>query len=112
MEFLTSQFPTGKPNFVKQPPCTSVVQEGSNLNLEIDMEGNPKPSAEFRWLHLTGSSPTNAPILQLYPFVYSSTYTINNTDGSYCGGILQTTIKNRFGAVTKSTKLDMMCRFC
>ena len=75
------------------------------------MDGNPKPSADFRWLHHTGSSPTNITSFELHPFVYSSVYTLNNISASYCGRILETTIKNRLGASTEATKLTMMCRF-
>jgi len=83
--------------------------------MRIEMNGNPKPSADFRWPHLTGSSPTNVPSAQLYPFVYSSTYTLNKIDASYCGRILQTTLKNSIGSssdkastnITVLLKLDM-----
>ena len=76
------------------------------------MDGNPKPSAEFRWPHLTGSSPTNVPSVQLYPFVYSSTYTLNNIDASYCGRILQTTLKNSIGSSseTASSNVTVLCK--
>ena len=77
------------------------------------MDGNPKPSADFRWPHLTGSSPTNVPSVQLYSFVYSSTYSLNNIDGSYCGRILQTTLKNSIGSSSDiaSTNVTVLCRF-
>ena len=77
------------------------------------MDGNPEPSADFRWPHLTGSSPTNVPSAQLYPFVYSSTYTMNNIDASYCGRILQTTLKNSIGSslATTSTNVTLFCKF-
>jgi len=105
----------GIPDIIARPPITLDVKEGTNLQLQITMGGSPKPSADFRWLHLTGSSPTNVPSVQLYPFVYSSTYTLNNIDASYCGRILQTTLKNSIGSssdtastnVTVLLKLDM-----
>ena len=77
------------------------------------MDGNPEPSADFRWPHLTGSSPTNVPSAQLYPFVYSSTYTLNNIDASYCGRILQTTLRNNIGSslAAASTNVTLLCRF-
>ena len=88
------------------------VNEGSNLQLQVTMDGNPKPSADFRWPHRTVSSPTNVPSVQLYPFVYSSTYTLNNIDASYCGKILQTTIKNSIGSssVSTSTNVTVLCK--
>ena len=76
------------------------------------MDGNPKPSADFRWPHLTGSSPTNVPSARLYPFVYSSTYILNNIDASYCGRILQTTLRNNIGSsITASTSVTVLCKF-
>ena len=88
------------------------VNEGSNLQLQVKMYGNPKPSADFRWPHLTGSTPTNAPSVQLYPFIYSSIYTLTNIDASYCGRILQTTLKNRIGSSsnTASTNFTVLCK--
>ena len=76
------------------------------------MDGNPKPSADFRWPHLTGSSAANVPSAKLYPFVYSSTYTLNNIDASYCGRILQTNLKNGTGSslVTASTNVTVLCK--
>ena len=106
------QFQTGIPDFIKQPPNTLDVNEGSNLQLRIEMDGNPQPSADFRWPHLTGSSPTNVPSVHLYPFVYSSTYTLNNIDASYCGRILQTTLRNNIGSsATASTNVTLLCKF-
>ena len=106
------QFQTGISDFIKQPPNTLDVTEGSNLQLRIEMDGNPQPSADFRWPHLTGSSPTNVPSVQLYPFVYSSTYTMNNIDTSYCGRILHTTLRNNIGlSVTASTNVTLLCKF-
>ena len=105
-------FQTGIPDFIVRPPITLDVNDGSNLQLRVEMDGNPQPSADFRWPHLTGSSPTNVPSVQLYPFVYSSTYTLNNIDASYCGRILQTTIKNSVGSssVRTSTNVTVLCK--
>ena len=77
------------------------------------MDGNPKPSAYFRWPHLNGSSTTNVTSVQLYPFAYSSTYTMNKINASYCGRILQTTLKNRIGtsSVTAYTNVTVLCKF-
>ena len=105
-------FETGIPDFIQQPPSTLDITEGSNLQLRIEMDGNPQPSADFKWPHLTGSSPTNVPSVQLYPFVYSSTYTLNTIDASYCGRILQTTLKNSIGSSSvKSTKVTVLRKF-
>jgi len=48
----------------------------------------------------------------LYPFVYSSTYTLNNIDASYCGRILQTILKNSIGSssVTASTNVSVLLK--
>ena len=77
------------------------------------MDGNPQPSAEFRWPHLTGSSPASVSSVQLYPFVYSSIYTMKNTNASYCGRILETRIKNSMGlsSVTASTNVTVLRMF-
>jgi len=88
----------GIPDFITRPQITLDVNEGSNLQLQVEMDGNPQPSADFRWPHLTGSSPTNVPSVKLYPFVYSSAYTLTNIDASYCGRLLQTTLKNSIGS--------------
>ena len=101
------------PDFIARPQIALDVNEGSNLQLQVEMDGNPQPSADFRWPHLTGSSPTNVPSVQLYPFAYSSTYTLNNIDASYCGKILQTTIKNSIGSSSEiaSTNVTVLCKF-
>ena len=106
-------FTIGIPDFIARPPKTLDVNEGSNLQVRVEMDGNPQPSADFRWPHLTGSSPTNVPSVQLYPFVYSSTYTLNNVDASYCGRILQTTLKNSIGSSseTASTYVTVLCKY-
>ena len=76
------------------------------------MDGNPKPSAEFRWPHLTGSSATNVPSVQLYPFVYSSTYRMNSIDGSYCGRTLQIMLRNNVGSsAVRNTNITVLCKF-
>ena len=88
------------------------VNENSNLEFRVEMDGNPKPSADFKWPHLSGSPPTNPPIVQLYPFIYSSTYSLKNIDASYCGRILQTTVKNRVGSSrAKDTYVTVLCEF-
>ena len=98
LKFIRSTFPTGIPVFIVQPQKTLEINESSNLHLRIEMDGYPQPSASFRWPHLTDSSATNVPSVQLYPFVYSSTYILNTIDASYCGRILQTTLRNDIGS--------------
>ena len=104
------------PKFVTHPPRTVGVTEQSNLQIRIEMDGYPKPSADFKWTHLPNSSATNVPSVQLYPFVYSSTYSLNNIDGSYCGRILQTTLKNSIGSSSlRETNVTVFCKsinFC
>jgi len=101
----------GVPEFIKFPPDILDVNESSDLNLKIEVDGHPKPSADFKWPHLTGSSPTNVPSVQLYPFVYSSTYALKNIDASYCGRILETTIKNSIGSsVIRMTNVTVLLR--
>ena len=103
---------SGIPNFIRKPPSTYDVTEQSNLQLRIEMDGNPKPSAEFDWAYLPVSSPRNVPATPLYPFVYSSTYSLSNIDGSYCGRILQTTLKNSIGSSSVGeTNVTVICKF-
>ena len=103
--------PIGVPEFINFPPDILDVNESSDLNLKIEVDGHPKPSADFKWPHLTGSSPTNVPSVQLYPFVYSSTYALKNIDASYCGRILETTIKNSIGSsVIRMTNVTVLCK--
>ena len=80
--------------------------------LSIDMNGNPQPSAEFKWTHLPTSSSIDVPSVQFYPFVYSSAYSLNNIDASYCGRILQTTIKNSIGTSSvKRTNVTVLRKY-
>ena len=106
-------FTTGIPDFIARPQIALDVNEGSNLQLQVEMDGNPQPSADFIWPHLTGSSPTNIPSVKLYPFVYSSTYTLNSIDARYCGRILQTALKNSIGSSSDiaSTNVTVLCKF-
>ena len=76
------------------------------------MDGYPKPSADFKWIHLPTSSRTTVTSVQMYPFVHSATYLLNNIDGSYCGRILQTTIKNSIGSSSVGvTNVNVWCEF-
>ena len=112
MTFHLLELLTGIPNFKKQPLITLDVNEGSEVQLEVEMDGNPQPSANFRWPHLTGSSPTNVSSVQLYPFLYSSTYSLKNVDASYCGRILETRLRNGIGSSTlRNTNVTVFCKF-
>ena len=103
---------TGIPEFIVQPPSTININEGSNLAIRVQTSGNPKPSVHFKWTHLPTSSATIVPSVKLYPFVYSSTYSLNNIDGSYCGRILHTTIKNSIGSSRlRGTNVNVLCRY-
>jgi len=100
----------GIPDFIKKPPNTFDVNEGSNLQLAIVMDGNPRPSADFSWPHLAGSSPMNALSVQMRPFEYWSTYGLGNIDARYCGRMLQTTIRNKNGENTMSTLVTVLLK--
>ena len=103
-------FPTGIPDFIKLPPSTLEVDENSKLQLSVYMDGHPKPSVYFKWSHLTKSS--KVPGVRLYPYIYSSIYTISSIDGGYCGRVLQTTIKNAIGSSsTTDTMVIILCKF-
>ena len=106
-------FKTGIPDFIARPKINLDVNEDSTLQLQVKMQGNPPPSSDFRLPHLTGSTPTNVASVQLYPFVYSSTYKLNHIDASYCGRILQTTLKNSIGSSseTVSSNVTVLCKF-
>ena len=101
---------SGEPYFITQPPSKIDLNENSSMELKFEMGGYPKPSADFKWSHLVHSSATNISSVQLYPFVYSSTYSLKNIDGSYCGRILQTTIKNSIGSSVKNTNVTVYCK--
>ena len=76
------------------------------------MDGSPKPSVQIRWSHLPISSRKTLPIFPLYPFVYTSTYVLSNTDASYCGRILEITVKNSIGSSSViSTTVHVLCKF-
>ena len=88
------------------------VVENGTLRLTIHLDGNPRPSVDFRWPHLSGSSPTNVPSVQLYPFVYSSTYTLTNIPAHYCGRMVQVTLRNNLGTTrgSRSTNVTVLCK--
>ena len=74
------------------------------------MKANPQPSADFRWTHHNVTSSTAVRGVQSHPFVYTSMYTLGNIDASYCGRILQTTIKNSVGSLVKNTAVTVLCK--
>ena len=98
-------FPTGAPHFIRQPPTILEVNEGSTMLLKFYVDGNPKPSAYFKWPHLSQAWSEIFPIVQLHPFVYFSIYKLKNIDGSYCGRELLTKINSDIGlsSLIKST---------
>ena len=87
------------------------MKEQSNLELRIEMNGNPPPSADFKWSHLPMSTTVSSE--QLYPFVYSSTYSLHNINGSYCGRNLQVMVKNNIGSSSsKNINVTVICKLC
>ena len=75
------------------------------------MDGNPQPYAEFKWSHLSSSSARNVTAIPMYPFVYTATYSLHNIDWSYCGRMLQITVKNRIGSSSvRSTNVTVLCK--
>ena len=112
-DLIPDSYPfTGIPEFILSPPDATDVNENSNLDLRVEMNGNPKPSADFKWPHLSGSPPANVSSVQLYPFIYSSTYSLKNIDANYCGRILQTTVKSSVGSsTTKDTNVTVLCEY-
>ena len=101
----------GEPFFITQPPSKIYVNENASLQLKIEIGGYPKPSADFIWTHLSNTSSTNISSAELYPFVYSSTYSVDRIDGSYCGRILQTTLKNSIGSSSvRETNVTVYCK--
>ena len=102
-------FLTGAPSFTKQPQTAVDVNEGSNLLLKFYMNGNPKPSAYFKWPHLGEGWSEIFPIVQAYPFVYFSIYKFNEVDGNHCGRTLLIKITNGIGSppLKKSTHVSV-----
>ena len=72
------------------------------------MDGNPKPSAIFQWPHDSSKDKAN-PGTQLYPYIYESTYSVNNIPASFCGRILTTKVRNSVGtSATIRTNLTVL----
>ncbi|XP_065054123.1 uncharacterized protein LOC135682951 isoform X2 [Rhopilema esculentum] len=102
----------GVPEFVTSPPATIEVNENSNLEIAIEMDGNPAPSADFLWPHL-GDGGTTVAGIQIYPYVYSAKFSHPNIAATFCGRILKFSMKNSAGSsfardtnVTVLLKLD------
>ena len=103
---------TGAPEFTAQPPCDVFVNENSNLSFVFEFNGNPKPVANFEWLHLSSSTSETVPSIQLYPYVYSSTYLLSNVNATYCGRALKTVLKNSMGySAVRVTYITVLCKF-
>ena len=76
------------------------------------MDGNPQPSAYFKWIDLPSSAPIYVESVQLYPFVYTSPYLLSNIDGRYCGKILQTTLQNSIGSSSvRNITFTVLCKY-
>jgi len=76
------------------------VHENLPFVLRIEMEGNPKPKAYFKWTHLSSLSEVNASSYHSNTFLYYATYKMNHVDASFCGERLQTTLQNNLGSST------------
>ena len=75
------------------------------------MDGNPGPSAIFQWPHDSSKDQT-IPGTQLYPYIYESTYTVNNVPASFCGRILTIKVRNGVGlSATIRTNLTVLCEY-
>ena len=103
---------TGIPEFSTEPPYEVEVNEHSALELKIDIAGNPRPIAYFRWYHFSNFSQENVSIARLGQFLYHAVYKMNNTDASFCGRKLQATLRNSFGgSSTKDIRVFVLCKF-
>ncbi|XP_065054129.1 uncharacterized protein LOC135682953 isoform X2 [Rhopilema esculentum] len=87
----------GVPEFITPPPATVEVNENSNLEIAIEMDGNPAPSADFLWPHL-GDGGTTVAGSQIYPYVYSAKFSRPNIAATFCGRILKSSVKNSIGS--------------
>ena len=98
------------PEFFTSPPATVEVNENSNLEIAIEMDGNPAPSADFLWPHL-GDGGTTVAGNQIYPYVYSAKFSHPNIAASYCGRILKSSMKNSIGSsLAKGTNVTVLCK--
>ena len=87
------------------------MHENLPFVLRIEMEGNPKPKAFFKWSHLSSLSEVNASSSPLNPFRYYAVYKMNHVDASFCGERLQTTLQNNIGSsTTKHVSVIVLCK--
>ena len=104
-------FCAGIPEFVAEPPSEVEVNEHSSLELTIELEGNPKPKAYFRWSHRSSLSVVTASSGRSNPFRYHAKYKLYNVDASFCGERLQTTLRNSLGSsTTKHVRVVVLCK--
>ncbi|XP_065054130.1 uncharacterized protein LOC135682954 isoform X1 [Rhopilema esculentum] len=100
----------GVPEFITPPPATVEVNENSNLEIAIEMDGNPAPSADFFWPHI-GDGGTTVAGSQIYPYVYSAKFSRPNIAASYCGRILKSSVKNSIGlSLAKDTNVTVLLK--
>eukprot|EP00795_Rhopilema_esculentum_P014964 gene14964-6117_t len=100
----------GVPEFLTSPPATVEVNENSNLEIAIEMDGNPTPSADFLWPH-HGDGGTTVAGIQIYPYVYSAKFSHPNIAASYCGRILKSSVKNSVGSsLAKDTYVTVLLK--
>ena len=98
------------PEFFTSPPAKVEVNENSNLEIAIEMDGNTAPLADFLWPHL-GDSGTTVAASQIYPYVYSAKFSHPNIAASYCGRILKSSVKNSIGlSLAKDTNVTVLCK--
>ena len=97
------------PEFLASPLAKVEMNENSKLEIAIEMDGNPAPSADFLWSHLGDGGATVA-ASQIYPYVYSAKFSHPNIAASYCGRILKSSVKNNVGSsLAKDTYVTVLC---
>eukprot|EP00795_Rhopilema_esculentum_P014969 gene14969-6122_t len=100
----------GVPEFITSSLATVEVNENSNLEIGIEMDGNPAPSADFLWPHL-GDGGTTVAGSQIYPYVYSAKFTHPNIAATFCGRILKSSVKNSIGSsLAKDTYVTVLLK--
>ncbi|XP_065054125.1 uncharacterized protein LOC135682952 isoform X2 [Rhopilema esculentum] len=100
----------GVPEVLSLPPATVEVNENSNLEIAIEMDGSPAPSADFLWPHL-GDGGTTVAASQIYPYVYSAKFTHPNIAATFCGRILKSSVKNSVGSsLAKDTYVTVLMK--
>ncbi|XP_065054140.1 uncharacterized protein LOC135682958 [Rhopilema esculentum] len=100
----------GVPEFLTSTPATIEVNENSNLEMAIEMDGNPAPSADFLWPHLSDGG-TTVVGSQIYPYVYSAKFSHPNIAATFCGRILKSSVKNSIGSsLAKDTNVTVLLK--